>query len=296
MNSPLLNITRLAALSILTSATVLAQKNSPVQLSNIHQFRNSDASVGSVSVDRFDIRGGVPLINNEDKLLAIGFRYAQDRYNFNNTTANWKTIHHGNLGLASRWKVNDSWLWANYLVGGIAAEEGSDKGDGFVFNYISIAEYKVNDRLTIGPGFGISNEIDRDVNIFPILAIEWKINDELFLGSGPSEVSVAGANVYLEYTPKALDNKWIFTAGASYSSNTFKLADNTTTADGSGSERLGSVYLAAGYKVRKNVKVSAILGYHLFQSYSIYDSSGNELSKEKLERAPYVGIALGYEF
>jgi len=229
-------------------------------------------------------------------LLALGFRYALDRYDFDNTTANWKAVHRANLALASRWKINDKWLWANYGIVGVAAEEGSDKDKGFVFNYLSIAEYKVNDRLTIGPGFGIANEIDRDLSIFPIIAIDWQINDEWKMASGPSDVAAAGANVYFEYTPEALQNKWIFTAGFSYSSKNFKLASNPTTADGSGEERLASAYLAASYKLESGVKISAIAGYHLYQSYSVYDNGGNELSKENLDDAPFVGISVGYEF
>ena len=85
-------------------------------------------------------------MQKDGSLLALGFRYALDRYDFDNTTANWKAIHRANLALASRWKINDKWLWANYGIVGIAAEEGSDKDKGFVFNYLSI-RIAVNSRL-----------------------------------------------------------------------------------------------------------------------------------------------------
>jgi len=286
----------ITALTITCASSIYAQSNAPLQTSFRHQLRNSDDGSGSVSVDRFDLRGGVPLMRKDGSLLALGFRYALDRYDFDNITANWESIHHANLGLASRWKINDKWLWANYGIGGIAAEEGSDKDQALIFNYLSIAEYKVNDSLTIGPGFGVANQIDRDLSIFPIIAIDWQINEEWKMASGPSDVAVAGANVYFEYEPKALQSKWIFTAGFSYSSKNFKLASNSTTPDGSGEERLASVYLAASYKLESGVKVSAIAGYHLFQSYSIFDNRGNELSKENPDDAPFLGVTVGFEF
>lgn len=293
MTKTILGIT---ALTITSASSIYAQANAPLQASYRHQLRNSDDGNGSVSVDRFDLRGGVPLMQKDGSLLALGFRYALDRYDFDNATANWKAVHHINLGIAARWKINDKWLWANYAVGGTAAEEGSDKGDAFVFNYLSIAEYKVNDKLTIGPGFGIANEIDRDLTVFPIIVIDWQINDEWKMASGPSDVAVAGANVYFEYTPEALQNKWIFTAGVSYSSKNFKIASNPTTTDGSGEERLASAYLAASYKLENGVKISAIAGYHLFQSYSIFDNDGNEVSRENQEDAPFIGVSVGYDF
>jgi hypothetical protein len=284
-----------STLCILSAASGLAQKNAPLQTSYLHQLRNDDAG-GSVSVDRWGVRGGLPLINEEDNLLAIGFRYALHRYDFNDTTADWQAIHHGNLALASRWQVNDDWLWANYAIAGISAEEGSDKGGGFNLNYISIAEYKVNDRLTIGPGVVVTSQVDQDIEVIPIIAIEWKINDEWTFASGPSEVAAAGANVYFEYTPEALHEKWMFTTGFSYGSQNFKIASNSTVSDGSGEERLASAYLAASYKMNSGVKLSAIAGYHFFQSYSIYNGGGTELSKEILEDAPFFGVAVGFEF
>ena len=282
-------------LSILGVTSGLSQTSAPLQTTYLHQLRNDDAG-GSVSVDRFGFRGGVPLIIEEGNLLAIGFRYALDRYDFRGATADWESIHHANLGLASRWQVNDGWLWANYAIAGISAEEGSDKDQGFNFNFISIAEYKVSDRLTIGPGVVVTSQVDQDIDIIPIIAIDWKINDEWTFASGPSEVAAAGANVYFEYTPKALHEKWMFTTGFSYGSQNFKITDNSFIADGSGEERLASAYLAASYKMESGVKLSAIAGYHFLQSYSIFDGGGTELSKEILEDAPFFGVSVGFEF
>jgi len=293
MTKTLLGIT---AMTIAYSGSIYAQNKAPLQTSYLHQLRNSDNGNGSVSVDRWDLRGGVPLYRKEGSLIGLGFRYALDRYDFNNTTANWKAVHNTDLGLAARWKINDKWLWANYAVAGIAAEEGSDKDEALVFNYISIAEYKVNDKLTIGPGFGVASQIDRDLSIFPIISVQWQINDEWKMASGPSDVAAAGANVYFEFSPASLQNKWTFTAGTSYSSKNFKLASNTTTIDGSGEESIASAYLAASYKLQSGIKLSAIAGYHFYQSYSIYDNAGDELSKEGLDDAPYFGVSVGYEF
>lgn len=280
---------------ILASASGAAQQSAPLQASYLYQLRNDDAG-GSVSVERLGMRGGVPLINKEDNLLAIGFRYALHRYDFEDTTADWESVQHMNLGLASRWQVNDDWLWANYAIVGISAENGSDKDQGFNFNYISIAEYKVNERLTLGPGVLVASQVDQDLNVIPIIAINWQMNDEWSFASGPSEVASAGANVYFEYTPEALQDKWMFTTGFSYGSQNFKIADNSFISDGSGEERLASAYLAASYKMDSGVKLSAIAGYHFFQSFSIFDDDGNELSKENLEDAPFFGVTVGFEF
>lgn len=286
----------ITALTIISASSIYAQASAPLQTSFRHQIRNSDNGNGSVAVDRFDLRGGVPLINKNGSLLALGFRYAQDRYDFNNSTADWETVRHTTLGIASRWKINEKWLWANYATAAIAAEEGADKDQALVYNLLSIAEYKVNDRLTIGPGIGIGSEIDRGLNAFPIVAIKWQVNDQCKIASGPSDVAPTGANIYFEYTPEALQNKWIFTTGFSYSNKHFKLDRNTTTKDTSGEERLVSAYIAASYQYKSGIKISAVTGLHLFQSFTIYDNRGNELSKANLDDAPFVGLSVGCKF
>ena len=284
-----------STLLILLTISAQAQNNSPLQANYSHQFRNDDGS-GSVAVNRWGLRGGLPLINKEDNLLAIGARYALHRYDFDGTTADWEAIHLANLGLASRWQLNEDWLLGNFAVIGISAEESSDKADGFNFNYISIAQYKWNDRLSIGPGVGISSQVDQDLSVFPIIAVNWQINDEWKFASGPSQFAPSGANVYVEFTPAALQEKWMFTGGFSYSSQNFKIADNATVIDGSGEERLASAYLAATYNMESGVRLNAIAGYNFLQSYSTFNNSGNELSKEILEDAPFLGVSVGFDF
>lgn len=108
-------------------------------------------------------------------------------------------------------------------------------------------------------------------------------------------MSAAGANVYLEYRPESLGERWVFTAGVSYSGNTFKLAEVAGDPASSAEERLASVYGAVSYKWER-AKISLIGGHHFFQSFETFDGSGDELNKEILENAPYLGVSVGVEF
>ncbi len=285
----------ISSLMVLGALNGYGQNRAPLRATFLNQLRNDDAG-GSVSVDRFDLRFGAPLIRSEDVLLALGMRYSFDQYHFQDTSADWGDIRNSDLGLAWRWKLNDRWLWGNYGSLGLGVEEGADISGGIKFHHISILEYRWNDRLTIGPGLGISDKIDQGVSVFPIIAFQWQMNDDLLLGSGPSDVSAAGANVYLEYLPQSLGERWIFTTGFAYSGNSFKLAGDAGDPTSSAEERLASVYAAVSYKWESGAKVSLIGGYHLLQSFEIFDESGDLLSKEILEDAPYVGLSVGMEF
>lgn len=285
----------ISSLVVLGALDSHAQGRAPLRTTFLNQLRNDDAG-GSVSVERFDLRVGAPLILNDNVLLALGVRYSFDQYHFQDTTADWGDIRNSDVGLAWRWRLSDRLLWGNYGNIGLGVEEGADTSDGIKFNHISILEYKWNDKLTIGPGLGISDKIDQGVSVFPIIAFEWEINDDLTLGSGPSDVSAAGANLYLEYTPQSLGERWIFTTGFSYSGNSFKLAETAGDQTSSAEERLASAYAAVSYKWESGAKASLIGGYHFFQSFETFDGSGDVLSKDILEDAPYVGISVGLEF
>ena len=286
-----LAITTICVLSIFNS---FAQNRAPLRTTFLSQLRNEDAS-GSVAVQRFDIRGGVPLIQQEGNLIALGARYAFDQYDFEGTTADWDNVNNADVGLAWRWQFSDRWLWANYGALSLGLEESVDFSDGLKFNHISVLEYKWNDHLIIGPGIGIADKINQGITVFPILAFQWYINDGLLFGSGPSDVSATGANIFLEYTPESLGKNWVFTTGVSYSDNTFALANAGSVAR-SGEERLGSAYGAVSYKWNNGAKLSLIGGYHFFQSFETFNGDGDLLSKEILEDAPYLGVSFGVEF
>lgn len=292
MTKTILTLTALAA-----SATLLqAQSNSPLQALYIEQLSNSDDSNGSVSVRRWSARGGIPIIKEEDLLIAFGFRFSRDTFDFENTVTDWESINSIDVGFGTRWQVNDRWRLGNYGTIGTSAEEGANPGDSIQFDYISIVEHHFSENFKIGPGVGFSNDIDRGVNLFPIIYISWQINDEWKLSSGPSDVSATGANIFFQYTPKALGNSWIFTTGASFSSSNFAIQDNDGTNAQSAEEELASTYVALSYKLESGLKFSAVGGYHFSQDYTTFDGSGTELSDDDFGGAPYLGLTIGFDF
>ena len=82
------------------------------------------------------------------------------------------------------WKADERWnLFAVPTIRWFA-EEGADLGDGQIGGLIAAASYRVNDRLSVGPGFGVFSELENEVDWFPILAIDWKLTDDLALRTG----------------------------------------------------------------------------------------------------------------
>ncbi len=285
----------LMGMSVLCCLPCEAQKKSPLQASYMHQFGGDDGG-GSVTVDRWSMRGGVPLILDDGNLLALGFRYSMSDYDFDGTLAEWGRVNRGMLGLASRWRVNDEWLWGNYGAVGFAAEEGARVEDGISFSFVSMGEYRFSDRLMMGPGVGVSGKIDRGMSIFPVIAIKWDISDEWMLASGPSEVAETGANLYLDYRPRVLGDRWVFSVGGSFGSQSFKLDASHSGAPESGEEKLGTAYAAASYQLERGLKFSLVSGYHFYQSYETYAGDGGVMSEEDLGGSMFVGVSVGVDF
>lgn len=59
--------------------------------------------------------------------------------------------------------------------------------------------YRFSDRLTIGPGIGVFNQIEDDATVVPILLIDWKITDRLSFGTGSGFAATLGPGVGLNY-------------------------------------------------------------------------------------------------
>ena len=86
-------------ISALIVLDAFAQNRAPLRTTFLNQFRNDDNS-GSVSVERFDLRGGLPLVKEENVLLALSLRYSFDQYHFQGTTVDWGDIRNSDVGLA----------------------------------------------------------------------------------------------------------------------------------------------------------------------------------------------------
>ncbi len=133
----------------------------------------------------------------DDLSLSFGTTYAFDLYNFDGETRfggvnPWEDIQTLDLHARLDWQVADDWgLFAGPLFRW-SREEGADWGDSFTGGAIVGGTYQASPDLSLGLGIGIMSQIEDDELFFPVVMVNWRINDQWRLRSS-TDAAAGGA-------------------------------------------------------------------------------------------------------
>jgi len=281
-------------LSLPTFTSLNAQGKDPVSMGYLAEFSADIDSGGEMSTDRWDISGGLPVVNNDTHFAAVTLSYAYNDYQFSDTTKLWDDITQISLGVPWSWKFNDKWKWSSVVRIGSTRESGGDIDQSYNAGVVTSLNYKFNETLTLGPGFSCFSELEDSVSVIPILSIDWKFANDWRLSTGPSAGANSGANVYLNYV---LNEKWNFSAGVYFQNQRFRLSsDSIVAADGVGEESYIAAYAVAQYAPTDHLALSLIGGWGFARELTVYDDTGSELLEEDLGNSPFAGMRISYKF
>jgi outer membrane receptor protein involved in Fe transport len=173
------------------------------------------------------------------------------------------------------------------------AESGASLGDGRTVGLLAGAGYRVNDRLTIGPGIGVFSELEDSASFFPILVIDWKITDSLSLETGRGFAASRGPGLQLRWT---YSPTWEFAAGARYEKTRFRLDDDGVAPGGVGEDTAVPLFALAEYTLSPNARLSVFGGIEVDASVRLEDASGRKVSESDLSNAPFFGASFQARF
>ena len=263
-----------------------------------HQLDTDLDGGGEVSLTSFDIEPTLTWTIDDATSWSFSFGYGLDQYDFGGTGGlagmyPWGDITHLSLGASIRRKLDDSWT----LFGGpslrIAAEDGADLDSGLTGGGFIGAGYRVNDRLTIGPGLGIFSEIEDDVEVFPVLIINWRIRDDLTLRTGSLTGATRGPGLELAWK---LDDSLEVALATRYDSNRFRLDDAGPAPDGVGEDEGFALVGGVRWKPDANITLTVFGGVQLESQLTLYDRDGVELMQEDSDPQPVIGLAGSIRF
>jgi len=262
-----------------------------LQAGAVHQYEASLDSGGDMSAGRFFVSGGVGKMFYGRWRLGASLGYGETDYSFSGTTGfggldPWNRIRDLRLSLPIRYFASESWTL--YAIPSLRynAESGASLSDGRNGGVLAGATYRVNDRLTIGPGFGVFSEIEDDTSFFPILIIDWKISDTLSLETGRGFAATRGPGLQLnwKYSPR-----WQFALGGRYEKTRFRLEDSGPAPGGVGQDKAVPLFIQAEYQMSEDIKFSLIGGAETAAKLRLEDAAGQRISSSDLSTAPFLG-------
>lgn len=253
---------------------------------------------GDMSTGRYFISGGL------GKMFASGWRvsgavgYGEDRYDFSGSSGfgaldPWERIRELRFSVPLQYFANQDWTIYAIPTLRFNAESGADLNDGTNGGLITGAAYRVNDRFTIGPGFGVFTEIEDSTSIFPILIIDWKITDTLSLETGRGFAASRGPGLQLRWDASS---NWTFALGGRYEKSRFRLNDSGPAPDGIGQDKAVPLFASAEYAFSKDTVVSLLGGAEVGANLRLEDSSGDYITDTDISTAPFFGATFRTRF
>ncbi len=149
------------------------------------------------------------------------------------------------------------------------------------------ATYAYSEQLVFGGGVGVLSQLEDDVRAFPVLVLNWKINDELQLTTQGGGRSATGTGLELIWDG---GDGWEFAVGGRYEFRRFRLDNSGAGPGGVGEETIVPFWVRASTQFSDNVTVSAYAGFTLGGDLLMEDENGNRIGKQDYDPAAFLGI------
>ena len=293
------------ALLLVLAAWVQAETNRPFSMDfprwgpslragSVYNFETDMDQGGAFSVNRYFIEGGVARLWSFDRMVAFSAGFGQDDYRFSQTASQpWGNIDNYRASVFARWGFSDK--WAAFAAPSVRSygETGTDLDDALTLAVFGGVSYKFNDRLTLGPGWGVFEQIEDDVRYFPIIIVNWSITERLSLETGGGLAATTGPGLSLVYK---VSKKWITAVTTRYEKKRFRLNSDGLAPNGVGEDKNIPIVGQLSYFFYPTGSISGVLGYNFAGSLKADDQNGNFLYESEYDPSLSLGLVASFKF
>lgn len=245
-----------------------------------------DDGPGDFSVARIRALLEVGFDLGERRNLSFGVGSERSWYDFKNATDlvpggdPFGRVSDTELFVRYNAPFNDTTSWFGLAAIGVAAEDGADISDSFVYSGSLGFITKASDNFSWGLGVLVRSQLEDDVLVIPIPQIRWAINDRWTLES-------QRAGLRLDY---AHSDKLSFGLQGEYNSRSYRLRDDGPLPDGMATDRRVPVSFYANYRATESITIGASVGASLLGEIELLDDDGNTTAKDDFDTAPFFGL------
>ena len=168
-----------------------------------------------------------------------------------------------------------------------SGEVGTDR-NAFVAGISAVASMQVTDRFRAGLGIGVSSKIERDPETFPIVVLDWRINEALRLTTEGGWIQGGRSSLY--WGP---NRALALSFSVGYERERFRLDDNGTLRDTNGVGEVTAVPIEVGLRLHfaRGAYFDFRAGLAVAGRLRIESSSGKKLYEEDYDPAPRVSLS-----
>jgi hypothetical protein len=230
-------------------------------------------------------------------MVGVGLSLDYERWNFSGIDGLagidlWDEIIRPGISIPIVYSTASQWRLMVIPSLEFSGASGAETGESLSYGTVLSAMHAFGPNLMLGLGAGAFDQLD-EWEVFPFLAIDWKITDRFRL-SNPFQAGPAGpAGLELIYTPT--DRMQLGVGGANRSYR-FRLDDSSAVADGIGETEFWVAFLRVGWQLGQKWQIDLNGGALIDGKISIDDEDGNDLGETDTDTAPFVGLTVRGQF
>jgi len=255
-------------------------------------------STGGFSLDRWFVGAGVDYALSRRNSIGISVGGGQSDYDFTDDSgfgggAPWDKIDDSRVSLNGRFGFGETGSIFIIPTLRFNGEKDASSSDSRTWGLFAAATWKVRENLTIGPGIGIFSRLEGSTKFFPVLAIDWDINDRWNLSTGRGLASSQGPGLNLSYK---LNEDWSLGVAARYESLEFRLDDEGPAAGGVGRDKSLPFVFTANLTPSKKLNLSVFAGVEFAGEIKLKDAQDILVEESKYDPAAIFGATFEYRF
>lgn len=171
--------------------------------------------------------------------------------------------------------------WAGQLMLGSTwmADSDASLSDGQHFFSALYGTYRFSPDLIVGLGLGFYERIDRSDLFFPVIRVEWQINDELRFSTE--------RKMELIWSPESAPG-FSFDFGVNFDFKQYAISDDS---DNIAMDKYWDIELGADYKLNEHWSFRVFAQY-IFDRRIEYRHKGHKIQKDEIEDSPAFGFGV----
>ena len=274
-----------------------------VQGAMAHQSESDLKDVeGAFAVDRWFVGAGATYAWDRRNALGISIGVGKSDYEFNEETSQnallngavpWGGIEEFRISATARFKISNT---GNVIVLPTLrynGEKGAESGDSQTWGLFAAAAWRINNDLTIGPGFGLFSKLEDGTRVFPILFIDWNITERWNLSTGQGLASSQGPGLTLNYK---LSRVWTLGVAGRYENLEFRLDKNGPVPGGIGKDKSFPLVFIAKAKPSEKASFNLFAGVEFAGKLKLKNEFDELIQQSEYDPALIIGMTAELRF
>lgn len=257
-----------------------------------------DAGEGAFSFNRWFAAVGLDYLWDTRTALGLSVGGGQSHYDFKSVMGfsdgePWGDVEDQRVSLVGRFPITEQ-------ISGIVVpslrynrEKGADRGDSQTWGLLAGISWRLSDSLVIGPGLGVFDRLEESTRVFPLLVIDWDINERWNLSTGRGLAASQGPGLTLGY--KASD-AWTVGLSGRYEQIDFRLDEEGPAPGGVGRDEVFPLVLSADWQPNPGMGFSVFAGAEFGGSLELADQMGNTVATTDYDTTLILGGTFNLRF